>query len=139
VTPQTANGTMMFLRDYFDAHSEGSIGHFTTDFLEVYKSDANTEDGRTLLALRGTVWLSPYDLSVRQDFEIHASPTDEADVLGITIRLIHGSGHPDNWVKLNKTFMGDLRRQLLGWRSLKVERILRYIADARQVAGTATA
>jgi hypothetical protein len=134
VTDRTANGTMAFLRDYFEAHREGSIGSFTTDNVELFDSGVRSEEGETLLGVRGTVWLAPYDLSVRQDFVIKPTRTDEKDVLGVDIELHHGSGQIPNWIKLNKTFLGDLRRQLLGWRDLKVERILRYITNAREVA-----
>lgn len=131
LTNRTANGTIAYLQDYFDAHREGSIGHFTTDQCEVFRLGREETGGIDVLGLRGTVWLAPYDLSVRQDFEIrvHQVPNEE-DVLGIDIILKHGSGQPENWIKLNKTFMGDLRRQLLGWRSLKVERVLGYIEQA---------
>jgi hypothetical protein len=51
-------------------------------------------------------------------------------LLELDISLFHESGQVNNWIRLNKTFLGDLRRQLLGWRNLKARRILRYIADA---------
>ena len=51
--------------------------------------------------------------------------------LGVNnVSAVELSGERRNWRNLNKTFLGDLRRQLLGWRNLKKERILRYLESA---------
>jgi len=130
-TPRTANGVMAFLLEYLDAHREGVIGNFSTDDLHVSETLIH---GRSYLTIEGAVWLAPYDLGIRQDIRIRLTPTDEEDVLGFEIELIRRAGQPQNWYKLNRVFLGDLRRQLLGWRKLKPERILAYIAQAAETA-----
>ncbi len=128
VTKKTANGVMAFLADYFEAHREGSIGRFSTDELQTFR--ASSDRGPEMVGIKGTVWLAPYDLSVRQQFAIRTRLAEEqADVYSIEIELQRGSGQMSSWVNLNKTFLSDLRRQLLGWRNLKTQRILEYIAE----------
>ncbi|MDD4891897.1 MAG: ABC transporter permease, partial [Phycisphaerae bacterium] len=125
VTAQTANGIAMFLHDYLDAHREGSIGHFSTDNQSLRRTQA---EGRDVLAIEATVWLTPYDLGVRQDVLLTITSTGEAGVLQVDVELRRGAGQVRSWWKLNRVFLGDLRRQLLGWRKLKAERVLEYIA-----------
>jgi hypothetical protein len=55
------------------------------------------------------------------------------DVFRIDIELRRGAGQASTWWKLNRVFLGDLRRQLLGWRKLKTGRVLEYIAAGREV------
>ena len=136
VTDRTANGTIMYLHDYFDAHRDGAIGCFITDELKLTPITVNTSDdsdeGLSVMKLQATVSLAPYDLGVGQGVEITVVPTDSAEIFELDISLYHESGQVDSWIKLNKTFLGDLRRQLLGWRNLRARRILRYIAEARE-------
>ncbi|MEE8398808.1 MAG: ABC transporter permease, partial [Desulfobacterales bacterium] len=145
VTDKTANGTLLFLHDYFDAHRDGAIGCFITDELKLTPITVNATDdsdeGLSVMKLHATVSLAPYDLGVRQGVEITVVSTDTPEILELDISLFHESGQVNNWKRLNKTFLGDLRRQLLGWRNLKSHRILRYIAEAnsRLAAITATA
>jgi len=136
VTDRTASGTILFLHDYFDAHADGAIGCFITDDSSLVPTAvSNAGDpgrGLTVMGLIGTVSLAPYDLGVRQDVGIKIVSTDDPEILEIEISLEHQSGQVNTWIRLNKTFLGDLRRQLLGWRNLRPRRILRYIADAEE-------
>jgi hypothetical protein len=129
VTGLTANGVLMFLFEYLDAHREGSIGHFATDELRTFRERTG---GLESVGIAGTVWLAPYDLGVRQDVRLTIRPAEDAeDVFNIHIELRRGSGQLRSFRGLNRTFLGDLRRQLLGWRRLKTQRILEYIAEGR--------
>lgn len=128
VTGATANGMTKYLLDYFDAHKEGSIGHFSTDELRVRTV---TLGGKPFLSLAGVTWLAPYDLSVNQEFRISYNFTEDDDVYTIEIELRRTSGQPDNWYGLNKVFLGDLRKQLLGWRNLTPAQIRQYIVEGR--------
>jgi hypothetical protein len=124
-TGQTANGLMRFMYEYLDAHKEGSIGHFSTDNISL-----TTEQTKDLkcLGIQAMVWLEPFDLSVRQTIRLQIQPADDEYELKIEIR--RNSGQVRSWWKLNRVFLGDLRKQLLGWRSIKAERIIQYMNDA---------
>jgi hypothetical protein len=132
VTQNTANGVMTFLREFLDAHREGSIGHFSTDNLQTFTREV---DGQELLGLVCTVWLAPYDLGIRQDCRIEIHPMPGADEFRFQVELTRRSGQESSWKALNRTLLGDLRRQLLGWRNLKLERMLEYIAEAKERLG----
>ncbi len=125
VTGKTAGGVMAFLYDYLDAHREGSIGTFSTDDLSTFRSSIG---GRELSGIEGTVWLEPYDLGVRQDIRVYLADAGEEDVYNMHLELRRRSGQESSWWKLNRVLLGDLRRQLLGWRNLKLEHMLEYIA-----------
>jgi hypothetical protein len=125
VTPSTAGALLTYLHDYMLAHKEGAVGDFTTDRVELCRDGEQPE-------LRGAVWLAPYDLGVRQEFRLHTTPTEDAEVLGLEIELVRGSGPTGSWRKLNRVHLSALRRQLLGWRKQKPERVLAYILAARE-------
>ena len=126
VTQRAAAGLVAFIHEYMDAHREGSIGQFTADHLKIIPPSEGC-----IAALSGTVWLAPYDLGVRQTFVIEVKPEVE-DICGINIALTHGSGQIKTWWRLNHTFLGDVRRQLLGWRKIKPEAIMEYIKKAER-------
>jgi len=128
VTRRAAGGILAFLYEYLDAHREGAIGHFASDRMDLLPPDAG---GQHLGGIDATVWLTPYDLGVRQDIAIRVVPT-ELDVCEIRLELRRQSGQEKSWYKLNRTFVADLRKQMLGWRNITPRRVLAYIAEARK-------
>ena len=124
VTDAAAKGLVAFIYDYMDAHQEGSIGNFTADALQLLPAE-----GERVTGLAGTVWLAPYDLGVRQTFRIEVT-FETGNICKIDIALVHGAGKTRTWWRLNKNFLADLRRQLLGWRRVPAERVMEYIRDA---------
>ncbi len=132
-TAQTAPGLLCFLNEYFDAHRDGSIGCFSSDNLACFKEGS---DGASSLGVRSTIWLAPFDLGIRQRATIRTAPSAEAEgIWDITIELHRESGQWASWWKLNRVFLGDVRKQLLGWRKLKRERIFEYIERGRRIVG----
>jgi len=129
VSAKTANGVAAYLLEYLDAHAEGSIGHFSTDKLTTFRKSV---DGLEAMGIEGTVWLAPYDLGVRQEVRLTIEPTDMADIYGINLELRRASGSAGAWHRLNRVFLGDLRRQLLGWRRLEPERILEFLSHGQE-------
>jgi len=125
-TSKTAPGVAAFLHEYFEAHTDGAIGQFTSADLRATRSlDGNS----SCIRIEGTTWLAPYDLGVRQHLSVKIKelPGDE-DLYEIGVALTHSAGQIRTWHRLNRTFLGDLRRQLLGWRKLTSVRVLDYIA-----------
>ncbi|MFO7900477.1 MAG: ABC transporter permease [Planctomycetota bacterium] len=129
VTNTTANGVMQFLFDYLEAHREGSIGNFATDHLETFETEV---EGTRLMGVECTAWLAPYDLGIRQKLRIEARSADVDHIFSLFIELRHQAGQINSWRKLNRVLLGEVRRQLLGWRKLKAERMLEYIAGAKE-------
>jgi len=146
VTERTAGGVLAFPYEYLDAHSIGAIGNFSTDELsslgdwghlpanEAADGQApaapDAGEGGERMGIETTVWLAPYDLGARQRVRITIRPTGDPEILELDLELTRGSGQVRSWWKLNRVFLADLRRQLLGWRNLRAERMLEYIAEA---------
>jgi len=128
-TDRTAGGVLEFLYEYMDAHREGSIGTFGADHLKRF---CHRHEGREVLGLDATIWLAPYDLGVRQDARILIHSTADPGVYEIDIELRRRSGQVTSWWKLNRVLLADIRRQLLGWRKLKIDRMLEYITRAAE-------
>ncbi len=122
VSTQAARGLMAYLHEYVEAHRDGAIGHFTSDAARLRSAPAGGER----LRLTATTWLAPYDLGVRQEIQIEAVPGPE-EICALWVTLSHGAGPERSWWRLNRTFLGDLRAQLLGWRNVAPERMLTYI------------
>ncbi len=128
-TAKTAPGIVAFLKDFFDAHRSGAVGHFTTAEQTPVRLE---EAGRGGVGIVSTVWLAPYDLGIRQEVRIAILDLPgEEEVHEILIALRLGSGQAGSWHHLNRTFLGGLRRQLLGWHKLPPERVLEYIEEGR--------
>jgi len=130
VTVDAAPGVQAFLYEYIDAHREGSIGYFSSDNVKYLPA----EKGKHVGGVEATVWLAPYDLGVRQDVRITLFPSED-DVCDLGLRLTRKSGQPKDWRKLNKVFVASLRNQMLGWRNISAERVLKYIDAAAAVSG----
>jgi hypothetical protein len=112
--------------DFFEAHREGVIGSFTTRDVVLCPAVDSSE---SLPSLKGSVWLAPYDLGVSQEFRILLSPlSPESKELQASIELHQASGETGSWVHLNKAFLSEVRRRLLGWRGLSAERIAEYVS-----------
>ena len=136
VTPRAAPGVVQYLHEYLDAHREGSIGRFATDDLHLAVAPAD-DDGPPMPTLSATVWLAPFDLGVRQHVRLRLHTTDHEDVLGMAVELHRRAGQERTWWKLNRVFLGDLRRQLLGWRKVRPQRILEYIESGSELIAAA--
>lgn len=125
VSRAAAPGLTAFMHNYMAAHEEGSIGKFASANMELLPPDDKIISG-----ISGTVWLAPYDLGVRQHFAINIVP-EIGSVCNIHIKITHESGQMNTWWRQNRIFLGELRRQLLGWRKVKPERIIQYIEEFR--------
>jgi hypothetical protein len=129
-TGQVTNGMLNYLYEFMEAHREGSIGHFSTDNLKLFTSRVGE---REFLGLTTTVWLEPFDLSVRQDVTMSVQAAADEDVYELKVEIRRSSGQAHSWWKLNKVFMSVLRKQLLGWRNIKVERIVQHMQDGERL------
>ena len=122
-----AKGLNAFIHEFMAAHQDGSTGNFTTDALTLLPQ----ADG-IVAGIGATVWIAPYDLGVRQSVRIEIRPAEEEALCDIHIELGHESGRPRNWWRLNRVFLGDMRRQLLGWRNVRPEQIREFLQLASE-------
>jgi hypothetical protein len=122
-----ADGALAYLAEFFRMHRDGNIGKFAAANIEpITPTSADADRG-----LKGTIWLTPFDLGVRQRLALHISPGDARDIFEVKVTLEQLSGDQDNWHRMNRLFLGELRKQFLRWRSLTPERMLQYVEQSR--------
>lgn len=123
-------GMYMYLARLFDSYGEGSIGEFTTQ--DVRLSAVEHPEGKGYKISLMT-WLAPYDLGVSQEVVFHAIPTGKHDIYRIEVHIHRVSGELSSWKRLNRGFLGSLRKHFLVWRTLVPEEKARYIEEGRAV------
>jgi len=122
-----------YIHDYFSEHQDISHGSFSTGdisigavcpllpatFDGVPECLGAPECSRVCLRLHSKVWLSPFDLGIMQQVDVRFCPSrEESGYMDITIRLTRRSGETNAWRRINRSFLLELRKQLLVWRSL---------------------
>jgi hypothetical protein len=125
-----AQGAIAFLAEYLDGHKEGSIGKFAAG--DIRAGDGNDNDDRTR-ELIATIWLTPFDLGVRQQMTLRIAPGEFDDIYEVSIRLKRMSGDDASWYRMNRTFLTEIRKQFLAWRSLSPQRMREYIEKSKRV------
>jgi hypothetical protein len=127
INKTAADGALAYLAEFFEAHQEGSIGKFSAGPVEFIARDG----GR---GLKATIWLTPFDLGVRQDLTLLIHPGERfADIYEVHVTLHRLSGDDGSWHRMNRSFLTELRKQFLQWRSLSPQRMLEYVEESRQV------
>ena len=190
VSGQQPLGVAKFLEEFFEEHTDTSVGGFYTDkvtftsvpFNEarrildaplenneysngtVIKPNSAIERGLVNATLAGDgtlqtevpediatnvspdlqicrlamrVWLAPFDMGISQDVDIFLMPSKEEGLYELQLRLVRRSGETSAWKRVNRGFIGDLRRQLLLWRTITPEGQRTYIRQGRaSIEGT---
>ncbi|WP_285906612.1 FtsX-like permease family protein [Pseudodesulfovibrio pelocollis] len=139
-----------FLRQYYLAHHDVSHGAFCTDdmqcnFLDLEEQETQTgllagvaeriiipDDLCFSMSLR--VWLAPFDFGVRQKVRLVFCPSDlYGGFRQVKVIIQREAGELKAWENLNRTFINDLRKQLLAWRSLDEVAVGHYADDLDSV------
>jgi hypothetical protein len=96
-------------------------------------------DDDRCLQIQSRVWLAPFDFGIMQTVDFLFKPAeDEPGFLEIKVELIRESGEANAWRRINKTFLHEIRRQLLVWRSFEdttKEKYERLLTDAELQLG----
>ena len=130
INKTAADGALAYLAEFFDAHQEGSIGKFSAAPVEAFTHVAGE---RFAHGLRTTVWLTPFDLGVRQHFQLLIQQGEFEDIYEVKVILTRLSGDDASWYRMNRTFLTELRKQFLQWRSLSRAKMLEYVEQSRQL------
>jgi hypothetical protein len=125
-----AEGALAYIAEYFESHREGSIGKFAADRVSAV---ALPEGDGLSRALKTTVWLTPFDLGVRQDVLLLIHPGADRNIFEVEVRLHRQSGDDGSWHRMNKSFLTELRKQFLQWRSLAPARMMEYVDASKQL------
>ncbi|MGB9620409.1 MAG: hypothetical protein ACPL7K_08360, partial [Armatimonadota bacterium] len=128
VTGEQAAGVNSFLKEWFEAYEEYSIGDFVTQ--DVQSSRFETDYG-TAYQISCKAWLAPFDLGVSQMVTLQTLPTAMEDVFEVKLRITRESGDISNWKRVNRRFLNTLRKQFLIWRTLRASDREKYLIAAR--------
>ena len=122
-------GLFMFFRYYFVSYEEQSVGRFYTADNRLSTFSEGGAEGYQL-AMR--VWLAPYDLGVSQELEMRAVPAGDFGVYEIQLRIRRLSGQSNTWVRINRGFLNEIRKQFLLWRTIAPEDKESYFSEAKE-------
>ena len=124
VLSEESLGLNVFMRDYFEAHSDESASDFYTDQISFSRSTEEI-DGREKesYAISMMAWVAPYDLGVGQSIRFVTSPVggEEEELYNITLDVHRESGEIASWKRVNRRFLNLIRKQLLVWRTFSAD------------------
>ena len=129
VSAYDITGVVSFLAEHFRSHNDAGLGAFAASRTTL---DRDAE-GRLTLSAR--LALAPFDLGVTEDLRLTAVPSEIPGVDEVLIHMTRLSGARGDWVRCNRTFVADLRKQFLIWRTLSSEAIESYRARTHQELG----
>src|SRR5439155_14219268 len=129
INKTAADGALAYLADFFAAHREGTIGKFSADHIEAFTTTAPS----AARGLRATIWLTPFDLGIRQQLTLQIHPGQFPDIYEVQVKLDRLSGDDGSWYRMNRTFLTELRKQFLQWRSLSPQKMLSYVEESRRL------
>ena len=133
VTGAQAAGVNQFLREWFAAYEEYSIGDFVTQDVQAAEKETQYGTAHTICC---KAWLAPFDLGVSQMVCLSTEPTDMEDVFEVKLTITRESGDISNWKRVNRRFLNTLRKQFLIWRTLRVEEREKYLVAAAEGSAT---
>ncbi|MFW6132627.1 MAG: ABC transporter permease, partial [Planctomycetota bacterium] len=113
VSAYDITGVVSFLKEHFDNFQDASLGDFATTRCRIVRQKDND-----MLGFEATVALAPFDLGVNQRFALLSRPSDIEGIDEVRILIYRLSGANGDWQRSNRTFINNLRKQLLIWRSL---------------------
>jgi hypothetical protein len=129
INKTAADGALAYLAEFFAAHQEGSIGKFSAGKVEAFTF--SDEKGHSSRGLKTVIWLTPFDLGVRQHLMLLIHPGEYPDIYEVQVLLQRLSGDDGSWYRMNRTFLTELRKQFLAWRSLSPQRMLDFVEESK--------
>ena len=128
VSAYDITGVVSFLAEHFERHDDAGLGSFAAHNVRIGKTTGNgqgqTNGGNLYLA--ADLALAPFDLGVTQAFTLTARPSEIPGVDEVGITAHRNSGANGDWLRANRVFLRDLRKQFLLWRTLSAEMIENY-------------
>ena len=117
-----ALGMAAFQAEFWAENREQSIG------AGFYVEALGVERESDSVRLEARVWLAPFDQGVVQDTVLEIAPGANPHYCDIDVRLQLAAGDRATWHRVVRTFLDDVRKQFLVWRTLEVED-RRYYAE----------
>ena len=136
-----------FILSYFRSHQEVSHGLFSTGPVDLVSSCCNIDEMRAMIEnaeephtmyctyIRSKVWLAPFDFGIMQWVDVQFCPVEgNGNYLEIKVTIERRSGEESVWERINTSFLHDLRKQLLVWRSIDDISHKHFAGQFREIA-----
>ena len=123
VSPGDINGILAFLKEYFDCHSDASMGNFASTSAEIFRME---EKGAAKYGIVSHMSLAPFDLGVFQEFKMFSRESDIPGIDELVVEIRRLNGTQAAWLRGNEMFVEEMRKQFLLWRALPLETVLHY-------------
>jgi hypothetical protein len=120
VSAYDMSGVVSFLAEHFRHHDDAGLGSFAAQQVRL----ARTTEHK--VQLHAHVSLAPFDLGITQRFALTAVASEIPGVDEVRVEAVRTSGTVADWHRANRTFVAELRRQFLLWRTLSAENIEAY-------------
>ncbi len=130
VSAYDITGVVSFLAEHFKAHNDAGLGSFAASEVGIDRED---KDGHLRLSVH--LALAPFDLGVTQQLALTAKPSEIPGVDEVMIWVKRSSGTTGDWVRANRVFVQELRKQFLLWRTLAPDVIEQYRLETLRVLG----
>jgi len=123
-----ATACAIYFREFFELHTEESVGNFSAQDVRMVGSGDKYE-----CALTFNCWLAPYDFGVSQKVRLVICDSGmEEDLLTFLLELHRLSGDVASWKRTNRLFLNTLRKCFLIWRVMKPEDREYYANEAKK-------
>ncbi len=121
---------LAFFHRYLEDHGEGGAGTFHAGMPACGVADdpLNAAYAPTMIT---RVWLKPFDLGVSQDLTLTLPRDPETGEFIATVALDRLSGSRESWVRLNRSFVREVRRHFLHWRAVSPAQRAELLVEAR--------
>jgi hypothetical protein len=122
-TEREAKGILTYLQEFASAHMVADASIFVVGKL---RRETGYREGIRYHAIVLETALQPLDMGVRQEASLYATLAEDRWVFELCLE--RAAGPVEDWKRLNRGFVDQLRKQLLLWRSLPDEEKERYEA-----------
>jgi hypothetical protein len=120
VSAYDMSGVVSFLAEHFQHHEDAGLGAFAAQHVVLSRPPGSN------VRLAAHVSLAPFDLGITQDFSLTAVASEIPGVDEVRVEAVRRSGAVQDWYRANRTFVQELRKQFLLWRTLSPELIEGY-------------
>jgi len=128
-----ALGMYAYLTKVFESYEEGSLGAFVTENVRL---TSTLENGHRRYDISMMTWLAPYDLGISQRVSLSAAPAENENALyAVWVEIHRESGDVASWQRINRRFLGVLRKRFLVWRTLPQDLKNDYARQGREILG----
>lgn len=122
------SGILSFIREHFNNHADATLGAFAARNVKLFKLPG-AKGGKDALGIEADISLAPFDLGIFQKFRMYSSEFEIKGIDEVVVEITRQGGTPNAWMRSNRGFADELRKQFLLWRSLSIETIEHYRAQ----------